>query len=219
LKNASKKEKKFMNSTLSLSTTSTDLTQIQLLIDNLFQHRESYFASLTNHYELPREKKLSLQKHETRWEKFSKEKGIQKVRKSRMEWNEERAEYVPRYGFKGNTMEGWLTEEGEEDKKKVKKENIEKNDKRRQRNEDERLAGGGAVKRNLQKRIVDSRKSTASLGRFDKQMEGDVKVKGLKRKFDSNTRSVKEEMEVMNQVVSKDGKVKVNKKKAIKMLK
>jgi len=71
-----------------------------------------------------------------------------------------------------------------------KAERISKNKKRARRNAEEAasiLAGKPATlqerKSALETAIISSRTSTASLGRFDKQLEGDSKIKsGMKRK-------------------------------------
>jgi regulator of ribosome biosynthesis len=64
---------------------------------------------------LPREKPIPQPKPETRWEKFAKEKGIQKHKRSRMELDTASGEYRPRYGYKSvrNTADQneWIIEE------------------------------------------------------------------------------------------------------------
>lgn len=50
---------------------------------------------------LPREKRLKVVKDMTKWEKFAKEKGIQKKKKrDRMVWDETSQKFLPRYGYK-----------------------------------------------------------------------------------------------------------------------
>lgn len=61
---------------------------------------------------LPREKRIPEQKSETKWEKFAKEKGIQKQKKERMVWNEQLQQFVPRWGFKRSEGEGGIEEAG-----------------------------------------------------------------------------------------------------------
>lgn len=46
-----------------------------------------------------REKPIPQPKKETRWEKFAKEKGITKKKKSRMMWDEASQEWKPRWGY------------------------------------------------------------------------------------------------------------------------
>jgi len=54
--------------------------------------------ALKNH--LPRAKKVPEPKTQTKWEKFASEKGITKKKRDRMVWDEEREQYLPRYGYK-----------------------------------------------------------------------------------------------------------------------
>jgi len=55
---------------------------------------------------LPREKPLPKPKTLTKWEKFAKEKGIQKRKKSRMVYDEDKEQYMPRWGYKKANDEG-----------------------------------------------------------------------------------------------------------------
>ena len=48
----------------------------------------------------PRHKKIPLVKTETKWEKFAKDKGINKIKRSRMVWDDTKKDWVPRWGFK-----------------------------------------------------------------------------------------------------------------------
>lgn len=62
---------------------------------------------------LPRAKPLPKPKPPTKWEQFAKAKGIQKTRKEKKIWDEEKQEWVDRWGWKGvNKKEEtqWLTE-------------------------------------------------------------------------------------------------------------
>lgn len=49
---------------------------------------------------MPRFKKVPEPKPETKWEKFAREKGIQKKKKDRMVFNEDTGEFAPRFGYK-----------------------------------------------------------------------------------------------------------------------
>lgn len=63
--------------------------------------------------QLPRSKPLPKPKPPTKWEQFAKAKGIQKKRKDKKVWDEEKQEWVDRWGWKGaNKREEkqWLTE-------------------------------------------------------------------------------------------------------------
>ena len=63
---------------------------------------------------LPREKPLLKAKEATKWEKFAKGKGIvQKPKKDRLVYDEEKQEWVPRWGYKGKNKDSedqWLVE-------------------------------------------------------------------------------------------------------------
>jgi regulator of ribosome biosynthesis len=54
---------------------------------------------------IPREKPVPQTKPLTRWEKFAKEKGIKKKKKSKMEYDEATGEYKPTWGYKSKSQE------------------------------------------------------------------------------------------------------------------
>jgi regulator of ribosome biosynthesis len=102
---------------------------------------------------LPREKPLPEPKPETRWEKFAKEKGIEKKKRGRMVWDDVDQKWAPRFGYQR------AYDEGEEPIKEVKvgedpyadpwekarvdkKARVAKNNLQRVKN-DERAGGGG----------------------------------------------------------------------------
>lgn len=63
--------------------------------------------------QIPRAKPLPKPKPPTKWEKFASAKGIQKKRKDKKVWDEEKQEWVDRWGWKGaNKQEEvqWLME-------------------------------------------------------------------------------------------------------------
>ena len=63
--------------------------------------------------QLPRAKPLPKPKPLTKWEKFAKAKGIQHAKKDKKIWDEERQEWVDRWGWKGTNKKEetqWLTE-------------------------------------------------------------------------------------------------------------
>lgn len=63
--------------------------------------------------QLPREKPLPQEKEKTKWEKFAAKKGIQKKKRDgKLEFDEAKGDWVPKYGYKGkNTDDGdWLVE-------------------------------------------------------------------------------------------------------------
>jgi regulator of ribosome biosynthesis len=177
----------------------------QLLFNEIFKLPvESTDAGLlaklpSQTYVLPREKPLPKEKPMTRWEKFAKTKGIQKRKKERMVFDEATGEYAPTWGYAGgkkDTTKDWLLEvpsnsDPMEDQyakqREEKKERIDKNKKRQKRNEEEAAAANQGLdprqvkKKQLQDAIAVTKQSTASVGRFDKKIEGEPKVKGLKR--------------------------------------
>ena len=63
--------------------------------------------------QLPRAKPLPKPKPLTKWEEFSKAKGIQHRKKDKKIWDEEKQEWVERWGWKGANKDKetqWLTE-------------------------------------------------------------------------------------------------------------
>lgn len=73
---------------------------------------------------LPREKPLPAEKKETTWEKFAKKKGIKDKKKGegKMVYDEEKGEWVPKWGYKGRNKDGegdWIVEVDEKNEKKV----------------------------------------------------------------------------------------------------
>ncbi|CAI2162151.1 13801_t:CDS:2 [Funneliformis geosporum] len=179
---------------------------------------------------LPREKPLPKPKPPTRWEKFAKVKGVQHRKKSKMAYDEATGEWVPRWGYKGTNDDGandWLIPVPDN---AAKKERITKNEARNRRNVEEAEIASNQSKglngvnerslrrAELQKQIIVSKTATASMGKFDKRLEGEPKLKGVKRKFEPIIGDVKKEKEsslnILNKVVGKKGDI-VNVRKAI----
>ncbi|KAF9130582.1 Rhodanese- sulfurtransferase [Mortierella sp. 14UC] len=130
-----------------------------------------------------------------------------------------------------------------EARREAKKERIDKNEKRRQRNMEEgavaskmdqktvnkgerpNMDNARAMKRKeLENQIMISKNSTASAGKFDEAIKGDMKPKGIKRKFEPNvTADLSKEkagnMSILDRVVGKNGEDLVNVRKAIKATK
>lgn len=71
---------------------------------------------------LPREKPLPKKKEKTTWEKFAEKKGIRDKKKGegKMEFDAEKGEWVPKWGYKGKGGgdEEWIVEVDEKKKKK-----------------------------------------------------------------------------------------------------
>ncbi|KAI8878891.1 RRS1-domain-containing protein [Backusella circina FSU 941] len=179
---------------------------------------------------LPREKPLPKDKPLTRWEKFAKAKGIQNKKRERMVFDEDSGEYKPRWGYKGSVGDkdkldpDWLIEvpntadpmEDQYEKKRAeKKGRVEKNAKRQRRNEEEGAAATLAGKKDikefkkdeLQTAIAASKKSTASLGKFDNKLKNETKMKGITHQFAPTIGDVKAEknssMDILKKIVGK----------------
>ncbi|XJO75731.1 hypothetical protein BDV3_006362 [Batrachochytrium dendrobatidis] len=183
----------------------------QLLINAIFgletnSNDDGYFAILPNLISrIPRAKPIPKENNKTRWEKFAAVKGIQKKKKSRMEYDESTQTYNPRYGYKGgekDNLKDWIIEVPDnadpmvdqyQQKREEKKGRVEKNQMQQRRNAQESYAAEKGIdhkqmrKQQVSKMIVESKTATASYGRFDKKIEneGKVKVRREKRKFDS----------------------------------
>lgn len=69
-------------------------------------------------------------------------------------------------------------------------------------------------KAELERSMLVSKTATASLGRFDKKIEGEPKARGIKRKFDANVGDFKSEKDAAMTVLGKIGTA--ERKKALK---
>ncbi|KAF2360546.1 Ribosomal biogenesis regulatory protein [Trinorchestia longiramus] len=151
---------------------------------------------------LPREKPIPKPKPLTRWEKFAREKGI-KTKKGREHkvWDDVAQDFVPRYGKLRVQLEkekNWVMEVPDnadpyEDQfakaAEAKKERIAKNEFQRLRNlaraRKTGLPGVGVLRTDthdtheLKKAMHYSLSSTASLGKFQRSLAGEVPVKGF----------------------------------------
>lgn len=149
--------------------------------------------------ELPRAKPLPKPKPPTKWELFARAKGIQKKRVDRKVWDEEKQDWANRWGRDGKNKQEetqWLTEvpanaEVDFDPSKAardaRKARVAKND--RQRLQNVARARGTPKeekKAEIEKTLATTRVSTASMGRFDNKLEGEKKMKGVKRKVSSS---------------------------------
>ena len=191
---------------------------------------------------LPREKPLPAPKEQTRWEKFAERKGIKNTKRSRIVWDENAQDWVPRYGLgsakkRERAINDWIVEEADDgsikvgDKKRatakktrsgmfedpfdmkdkakndVKKKQIKnqlRNMRKAQKGKSGQIgiidsdlkagsgySGSGALKHEVFKERKDridraikaAKLSTASMGRFDKEVKVDgVKMPKLKRR-------------------------------------
>jgi regulator of ribosome biosynthesis len=205
----------------------------QLLLNQIFALPTTYNAlgvlatlPTKSTSQLPRAKPIPKENQMTRWEKFAKQKGIQKKKKSRMVWDEDKKEWRPRWGYKGVTEgkeKDWLIEIPRQkdpmvdyftQAKEEKKERINKNKKRQQRNlEEATMAAAGitdvreakkARKELIARELSLVQKSTASMGKFDKQLKGEPKPKkGKKVIKDVDTAQERsKQLQVVNKLIT-----------------
>ncbi|KAI0375911.1 RRS1-domain-containing protein [Pilatotrama ljubarskyi] len=164
--------------------------------------------------QLPRAKPLPKPKPPTKWEKFAKAKGIQKKRRDKKVWDEEKQEWVDRWGWKGANKQKetqWLTEvpanaDIDHDPAKIardaRKARVAKNERQHQQNLARAAQGTGAApaaapttlrKKQIDRTLAVTRTSTASMGKFDRTLEGEKKLKGVKRKFEPTEKAAASE--------------------------
>ncbi|GJJ10553.1 hypothetical protein Clacol_004780 [Clathrus columnatus] len=168
--------------------------------------------------QLPRSKPLPKPKAVTKWEKFAAAKGIQKTKRDKKVFDEEKQEWLNRWGRDGKNREveqQWLTElpnnagtvsglfhlhlsrteflfyldvdyDPIKASREERKNRIAKNEKQRMRNIEhaDRAQATPAEdrKRTIEKTLAVSRMSTASMGKFEKHLDGEKKLQGVKRK-------------------------------------
>ncbi|EJD53976.1 RRS1-domain-containing protein [Auricularia subglabra TFB-10046 SS5] len=168
--------------------------------------------------QLPRAKPLPKPKPPTKWERFAAAKGIQHKTRDRKVFDEEKQEWVNRWGLRGKnkeTEDQWITEvpanapadfDPAKEARDKRKERVAKNEKQREQNV-ARAQGTTLAerKKELERSSALARSSTASMGKFDKKLEGEGKLRGQKRKFDSNEMSSKEENKRAMAIISKLG--------------
>lgn len=169
---------------------------------------------------LPRAKHLPKPKPPTKWEQFAAAKGIQHKKRDKKEWDEEKQEWVNRWGRDGKNRrleEQWITEvplhaDTDHDPRKIardeRKARVAKNEKQQQGNIARAQSSSSTQPREERKKDIDrtlssARVSTASMGRFDKKLEGEKKMHGVKRKFDSNEQAGDSERKTSLALLSK----------------
>ncbi|TBU47252.1 RRS1-domain-containing protein [Dichomitus squalens] len=168
--------------------------------------------------QLPRAKPLPKPKPPTKWEQFAKAKGIQKKRRDKKVWNEEKQEWVDRWGWKGANKDKevqWLTEvpanadvdfdpaKAARDERKAR---VAKNEKQRSANLARAAAAGSSSddrKKTIDRTLAVTRTSTASLGKFDRKLDGEKPLKGVKRKFEPTETSASKEKSQNLAIISK----------------
>ncbi|KAH9989115.1 RRS1-domain-containing protein [Russula vinacea] len=168
--------------------------------------------------QLPRAKPLPKPKPPTKWEKFARAKGIQSQRRDRKVWDEESQTWVARWGWKGrNKAEEtqWLHEvpanadvdhDPSKEARAARKARISKNEQQRLKNLSRSQHGPAATamsapsvrtlperKGEIQRSLAMTRASTASMGKFDRMLQGEKKPRGVKRKFEPTEKSVNAE--------------------------
>ncbi|KAF9048111.1 RRS1-domain-containing protein [Hymenopellis radicata] len=168
--------------------------------------------------DLPRAKPLPKPKPPTKWEQFAKAKGIQHKKRDKKVWDEDKQDWINRWGRDGKNREKeeqWITEvpmnaDVDHDPRKAardeRKARIAKNEKQRLGNM--ARAGVSSTPRDDRKKEIDrtlttARISTASMGRFDKKLEGEKKMRGVKRKFDPAEASIESEKNASIALLSK----------------
>ncbi|KAM0754979.1 RRS1-domain-containing protein [Meredithblackwellia eburnea MCA 4105] len=188
---------------------------------------------------LPREKPLPKPKPMTKWEAFAATKGIApKPKRDRLVFDEEKQDWVPRWGYKGKnkeTEDQWIVEVPNNKDANFDPVTASKNERkaRKLKNESQRLknlqraaanAASGAQTQQAKLAERESRKgaierelkvtktSTASLGRFDDKLKGEKKEKNVKRKFDANEVSSSSERSKALSILTKIGATPSNKR-------
>ncbi|KAI0290081.1 RRS1-domain-containing protein [Multifurca ochricompacta] len=185
--------------------------------------------------QLPRAKPLPKPKPLTKWERFARAKGIHSQKRDKKVWDEERQAWVPRWGWKGKNKEEeaqWLHEvpanadadyDPAKDARVARKARAKQNERQHLQN----LARGarhqltatanyvvgtgvGAGMQTERKKEIDrtlatTRVSTASMGKFNRALEGEKKLRGVKRKFDPIERSVETEKSASLALIKKLG--------------
>ncbi|KIK96067.1 hypothetical protein PAXRUDRAFT_139324 [Paxillus rubicundulus Ve08.2h10] len=173
---------------------------------------------------LPRAKPLPKPKAPTKWELFAAAKGIQKQHREKKIWDEEKQEWVNRWGRDGKNKEKeeqWINEvkanaavdfDPVQATRNARKARVAKNERQKLQN----IARSQAVREErserkieIERTLASTRTSTASMGRFDKKLEGDKKMRGVKRKFDPTEASAEQEKQASLALLSKlDGEAK-----------
>merc|ERR1712117_820388 len=184
----------------------------------------------------------------TKWEKYAKEKGIEKKKKKdRLVWDDVVSKWVPQFGYKKAQAEAdknWMiplkqnadpTEDPYEKLAEAKREKVAKNELQRLRNlaRNKKVAVPSmgvvpATKKEQARSLTQSedlkraaeiaKTSTASLGKFqenlNKKLEKTAKVKGVKRKFESNTGDSNAEKErslgILESITNKSAKLNID---------
>lgn len=182
-------------------------------------------------YLVPREKPVPKPKTLTKWEAYSKEKGITKRNKTKKVWDEIVNDWVPRFGYKKNVADrekDWVLEVPKnvdpyedqfEKKSENKSERIAKNELQRLKNiartRKVQVPSTGLIpterptKTELHESMHVAKKATASLGKFQPKLPNEKPLKntGKKRKFESVTQKngieKTQNMDVLDKILNK----------------
>ncbi|KAI1724828.1 ribosome biogenesis regulatory protein (RRS1) domain-containing protein [Ditylenchus destructor] len=160
-------------------------------------------------YRLPREKPIPRPREPTKWERFAQSKGIANKKKSgdRKVYEEASGEWKPRYGYRraNDDTKDWLIEIPDqkdpykdyfEERKQNKKERINKNEVHRLRNiasymkkmkPDRDTPSIKKTRNEMNLKLHHAKNATASVGKFQRSLKGEVKPKlGKKQQFAAN---------------------------------
>ncbi|KAG2141496.1 ribosome biogenesis regulatory protein-domain-containing protein [Suillus cothurnatus] len=167
--------------------------------------------------QLPRAKPLPKPKPPTKWERFAAAKGIQKRVREKKVWDEERQEWVNRWGKDGKNKEKeeqWIHEvkaDAPVDHDPIKAardartSRVAKNERQRlQNNARAQTAAGDREerKKDIEKTLAATRINST------RKLDGEKKLRGVKRKFEATETSVEQEKQASLAVLSKlDGDV------------
>eukprot|EP00088_Acartia_fossae_P059933 TRINITY_DN71681_c0_g1_i1.p1 TRINITY_DN71681_c0_g1~~TRINITY_DN71681_c0_g1_i1.p1 ORF type:complete len:238 (-),score=33.47 TRINITY_DN71681_c0_g1_i1:294-911(-) len=155
---------------------------------------------------MPRHRPLPSGKILTKWEKFAKARKLKTTKKPVKVWDELTESWKPTYGYnkkqdpdmaigihevKGNEdpMSNYF-----EDQKQAKKERIADNLLKQEANKLHGMKQRRKANANLDWQIVASQKSTASMGRFDKKIDGDVRPNTGRKKFEASSNRTDKEI-------------------------
>merc|ERR1712226_393731 len=176
-------------------------------------------------YTLPREKPMPKPKTMTKWEKYAKEKGIdKKKKKDRLVWDDVVSKWVPQFGYKKVVAEqekNWMIpvkgnapddEDPFEKLAESKRENVPSLGVVPSTAKPGTEVRAVSQSEDLRRAAEVAKSSTASLGKFqqdlNKKLESSAKTKGKKRKFESNTVDAESEktksLRVLDSITNKE---------------
>ncbi|XP_057366161.1 ribosome biogenesis regulatory protein homolog [Daphnia carinata] len=220
---------------------------VQLLINQIFQlptlkvDNEVVIKLPPGTTRLPRAKPAPKEKALSKWEKYAKEKGITKRKKSKATWDEELKKWVPRFGYKKALAEkekNWVVEvpgnahNGMDPialRKTKKQESVAKNELQRLRNISARMQKSKAKSKislepterptaeQLNRSVFIAHTATASVGKFQPNLKEQKPVlkSGQKRHFDPLVGDLKKEttksLDILDKLSNKKPKLDIEK--------